>query len=135
MLPNSNDFPTQRPQAFRCILVPQHVRLYLLTPEFCIGLGPRSMQWTAMPEAAIDEDSESPSGQNDINGSARSWQQSHMFEISIALLIQERTNITFKGIVASASRLHPPTGSLRGWIYSRHSTHYDICLLNVLLHQ
>lgn len=91
MFPDPDDPPPCGTKSLRRILVSSLVRLDLLAPEGCVGLGPRSMPWAAMPEAAIDEDCQSVFGEYDVHGSRRSRQQPPVTTVVISAPAQQGT--------------------------------------------
>lgn len=67
-LPDHSNPPSQVPQCGNVFLIPLHISFELLSPEIrsCCGSGRVSALWMAVPEATMNEDSDSAAGHHDI---------------------------------------------------------------------
>lgn len=66
MLPNSNDLPARRMKPRVVFAIPLSVSPKLRRPVIRIRFGNRSMLWTAVPKAAINEHRNVPSREDDV---------------------------------------------------------------------
>lgn len=69
VLPDADDGPAALHQACGRVLIPLDVRLQLQLPPHGVVCWPCSVLWAAMPEAAIDEDSDPTRGEHDVSPS------------------------------------------------------------------
>src|SRR5262245_13391737 len=66
MPPNPHDLPSISPEPRVSVAITLLVRDDLGPPELGILLGPRRVLWATVPEAAIDEDSDTRAGESDV---------------------------------------------------------------------
>jgi hypothetical protein len=106
VLPESEHRPSGDPQLEVRIPVSALICLNLRTPPIRVGLWPRSVLGTAMPETPIDEHRNLRSHEGNIRAAARA-RQCHIDPITQAESTQGRAQGDLAGCVAAASGLHP----------------------------
>src|SRR5690606_19488049 len=83
-------------------------------PELLIGLWPSSMRWAAMPEAAIYEDGNPGTSEDDIRSSRRILKRLGIDQVSKPHRMQQLPDAQLRRRVALRCGLHALSSQLRG---------------------
>ena len=116
VLPDTDDRPAVRHQPCGRVAIPLDVRLQLRRPPRSVVRRPRRVLRAAMPEAAVDEDSDPSRGEHDVSpstGYAREW---NVYAVPIPKAMQSPPQRDLWGRVARPLLRHP-SGSR--WIGQR----------------
>jgi hypothetical protein len=101
MFPYTNDGPTEFDKSPIGVSIACDICFDLVTPPFGIVLWPSAVDWTSMPETAVNKNSHARHREGDVDGTPRCLQQALVQSETQSALVKLRSDHSFTRVVTS----------------------------------